>query len=404
MQGGNSMPNIKKHKLSDLCKMQSGGTPRRGNNHFYGGNIPWVKIGDIDKSNGLPITKTGEYITEEGLKSINNRVFKKGTLLLAMYGSVGKTAFAGKDLSTNQAILGINIIDQETLDKNFLKRWFDYKKIEILSKARGATLRNISATIVKNFQIPLPPIETQRRIAQILDKADALRRKNQQLLNTYDQLLQSTFLEMFGDPVTNPKGWEKKRLEEIINKIQIGPFGSQLHQADYVNDGIPLINPTNIINQRISLNSTVKISEEKYISLPQYHLEYGDIVMARRGDMSKVALVNIKGAHLFCGTGSLFVRFSQNTNKIFLHFLLSHEKTTKHLENEAIGVTMPNLNKKIIKNIPVYLPPITLQNQFAQIAENIEAQKSALNKSAEQSDDLFNSLIQQAFNTKPHTP
>ena len=87
---------MKFEKLSDLCFMQSGGTPRRGVDNYYGGDIPWVKIGDIDLSEGKPITRTKENITEEGLKSINNRLFEKGTLLLAMYGSVGKTAIAGK--------------------------------------------------------------------------------------------------------------------------------------------------------------------------------------------------------------------------------------------------------------------------------------------------------------------
>jgi type I restriction enzyme S subunit len=107
---------FEKVKLSELCNMNSGGTPRRGTLEYYGGEVPWAKISDIENAIGGEIFTTEEYITHDGLKSIGNKIFPKGTLLLAMYGSVGKTAIAGVDLSTNQAILGIRIKDPTRLN------------------------------------------------------------------------------------------------------------------------------------------------------------------------------------------------------------------------------------------------------------------------------------------------
>ena len=202
-------------RLGDLCKMNSGGTPSRSNLSFYKGNIPWAKISDIENAESGIIKYTEEHISSEGLASINNRIFEKGTLLLAMYGSVGKVAFTGMEMTTNQAILGIQIQDGRKLDYAYLKYWFQTMKEQLLNRAVGGTLQNISLGIVKELQIPLPPIHIQKRIAEILDAADALKRKNQTLLKKYDELAQAIFIDMFGDPVRNEKGWELTHIAAI---------------------------------------------------------------------------------------------------------------------------------------------------------------------------------------------
>ena len=152
---------MEKVKLKDICSMQSGGTPSRSKSEFFSGSIPWAKISDLEKSKDGFIYETEEHITDEALKSINNRFFKVGTLLLAMYGSVGKTAISKIDLSTNQAILGINIVDEKKVDIKYLRYWFTTIKEQLLNRAVGAALANISLGIVKELEIPLPSIATQ---------------------------------------------------------------------------------------------------------------------------------------------------------------------------------------------------------------------------------------------------
>lgn len=184
--------------------MKSGGTPSRKNPSFYEGDIPWAKISDLESSPDGYIYDTEEHISQEGLDAIRNRFFPEGTLFLAMYGSVGKTAISKIPLSTNQAILGINIEENEKLDLQYLQYWFRTIRKRLLNRAVGGTLQNISLGIVKELEIPLPPLPTQKKIAAILDAADAYRQKTKALIAKYDELTQSLFLDMFGDPVTNP--------------------------------------------------------------------------------------------------------------------------------------------------------------------------------------------------------
>jgi type I restriction enzyme S subunit len=202
-------------------------------------------------------------------------------------------------------------------------------------------------------------------------------------------------LDMFGDPVSNPKGWSIDTLGNYCKKIQIGPFGSQLHMSDYVEVGIPLINPTNIKKGSIQYKSSVKITDEKYDSLPNYHLNIGDIVMARRGDLSKIGIVYREKS--FCGTGSLYLRLKENINIVFCYWLLSHRSTVEKLYEQAQGVTMANLNKNIILKLPIVIPPIKLQNQFAERLSLIQEQKAIAQASLVKSEELFNSLMQKAF-------
>jgi type I restriction enzyme S subunit len=324
------------------------------------------------------------------------RIAKKGDIILGIRATIGNFSITDKDYCIGRGVAAIRP-NAKIVDKTYLLKRVESDLGKIIQKAAGSTIKGIKKEDLTDLLVPLPPLPEQKRIAEILDKADDLRQKNKQLLAAYDELLQATFLDMFGDPATNPKGWKEVMLDSIIQKIQIGPFGSQLHKSDYLENGIPLINPTNIKENKILFDDAVCISEAKYDSMPQYHLFDGDVVMARRGDLSKVALVKQNGGKMFCGTGSLYVRFSDELNKFFLFKMLSHEKTINFLEKEARGVTMPNLNKSIIKRIPIFLPPIALQNQFAQIVENIEAQKSVVKRSLQESEDLFNGLVQKAF-------
>lgn len=196
--------------------MRSGGTPRRGISGYFGGTIPWVTIADMSASDGV-VCETAERITDAGLAAIGNRIFPPGTILLAMYGSVGKLAIAGCHLATNQAILGLQPRDPNELDSRYLMNWLASIQAKLVFDARGVTQSNISKGLVKALCIPLPAVNEQRRIADILDKADAIRRKRREAIALTEELLRSTFLEMFGDPVTNPKGWPVKALGDAVD-------------------------------------------------------------------------------------------------------------------------------------------------------------------------------------------
>ena len=255
---------------------------------------------------------------------------------------------------------------------------------------------NISS--FKKLQIPLPPLDEQKRIAGILDAADALRAKRREALAQLDTLLQSTFLDMFGDPVTNPMGWEVRELKETKSRVQIGPFGSLLHKEDYIVGGVPLVNPMHIVSGQIHVGNEQTVSEQKAATLSNYRLQTGDVVMGRRGEMGRCAIVSDTEAGMLCGTGSLFLRpHPDELSSLFLARTFSSESMKRLLEGLSQGVTMPNLNRTMIEGLKVGLPPLDLQHRFAAIVESVEQQKARQRAHLAELDTLFASLQSRAF-------
>ena len=361
-------------KLESLCKMHSGGTPSRGKKNYYSGDIPWAKISDIETAEGGVIYNTEEKITEEGLNAINNRIFEKGTLLLAMYGSVGKVAFAGTKMSTNQAILGINIKDTNFLDYSYLKYWFQTIKSQLLDRAVGGTLQNISLGIVKDLEIPLPPLATQKRIAEILDAADALRRKDQELLKKYDELAQAIFIDMFGDPVKNEKGWEVKKLGSVT-KMKAGNFISASEINTELGDNLYPCYGGN------GLRGFVK----------SYTHDGNYILIGRQGALC--GNVKITSSKFYATEHAVVCTPKMEYNVLWLYYLLG----ALNLNKFASGAAQPGLNVSTLVDIEVIFAPLKLQNQFAEKLELIEEQNTSVKGNLIKTNQLFNSLIKKAF-------
>lgn len=383
-----------KAKLSDIVSISIGKTPSRNNPAFWKGNNSWAAISDLNGNKYINSTKEG--ITDQGVHESGIKAVPQNTLLFSFKLSIGKVAITGRPLFTNEAIAALHIIDSQVLDLNYL--YYTMKELDFTSTGdkavKGVTLNKRK---LNNLKIPLPPLEEQKKIAAILDAADELRQKNQALIKKYDELTQSLFLDMFGKPFSNNKGFQTCILGEHSIKVQIGPFGSQLHKDDYINNGVPLINPMHINNRKVVPNYSYTISESKYNELSNYHLRAGDLILGRRGEMGRCALITSVENGWFCGTGSLFIRPGNSINPTFLLYLISSKDGVDYLEHEAKGVTMKNLNKGIIENIQFGLPSIDSQNLFAEMTNAIESQKAIAQASLHKSDKLFNSLLQKAF-------
>jgi type I restriction enzyme S subunit len=262
----------------------------------------------------------------------------------------------------------------------------------------GGSLLRARPVHVARIKIPLPPLPEQRRIAEILDKADVLRAKRRAALVQLDTLTQSIFLDMFGDPATNPKGWPVTALKSCVAKIQIGPFGSLLHQEDYVGGGIPLVNPKHIQGGVIEIGRDETVTPEKYQELRVYHLAPGDVVMGRRGEMGRCAIVDAASCPLLCGTGSLFLRPDKTqTTSVFLRAMLSSEAIKARLDRLSLGQTLPNLNSRIVEGLEIPLPPVTVQRDFADRVMRSKALGALQQNSLTWLEALFTALQHRAF-------
>jgi len=273
----------------------------------------------------------------------------------------------------------------------FLQSKFAYLR----QTAIGATIPHINRKALEGIALPDIELDDQKRIAHLLGKVEGLIARRKHHLQQLDDLLKSVFLEMFGDPVRNEKGWEKRPLSEFAT-VRIGPFGSLLHAEDYITGGIPLINPSHMVNGEIVIDESLTITEEKFQELSAYHLDLNDVVVARRGEIGRCALVRNK-IKLLCGTGSMFVRSTSEYLPIMLQFMIYRTSLKDYLESNAKGVTMKNLNSSILEKMQVIVPPPDLQNQFAAIIIKVDALKSRYQQSLTDLESLYGALSQKAF-------
>lgn len=288
----------------------------------------------------------------------------------------------------------------ENLDAKYLSyliRRPSFRKIAEKNMTGSGGQKRVTSSFLSNYKIPIPEsYEDQIRIATLLSRVEALIAKRKESIQLLDELLKSTFLEMFGNPVKNEKGWDKSSIKSFSN-VKIGPFGSLLHAEDYMTNGIPLINPSHIFNGKIIPDPDTSISENKFLELSKYHLQENDIILGRRGEIGRSAVVTNKPEKMLCGTGSLLIRIKDSCLSSFLQFQIANTSLRDLLESKAKGITMKNLNAGIVEKLKVILPPLSLQNKFAQIVEKMESMRAGYEVGLLELENLYGSLSQRAF-------
>ena len=271
-------------KLGEVCVTTSGGTPNRGNSKFYQGNIPWVKSGELDK--GL-ILDTEEKISEEAIKNSSAKIFPKGTLLIALYGAtIGKLAFLGIDAATNQAICGI--FKNDNIESKYLYHFLFYKKPSLVKQGIGGAQPNINQGILKNLDLPLPPLpEQQAIVAKIEALLSELDNGKQQLLTAQQQLKvyrQSLLKWAFDGKLTNkdvkegelPEGWKWVKLKELINKIRCGSgIVPSNEKSNY-----PILRSSSVRAGKINFNDIKYVHKIEKIKKDDFIIK-GDLLFTR---------------------------------------------------------------------------------------------------------------------------
>lgn len=374
--------------LGDLCSVASGGTPTRTNPNYYGGEIPWVKIGDMVQ--GI-VSKTEESITRDALENSSAKVFQKGTLLLSIFATVGRTAILGIDAATNQAIAGITP-NNAVLDINYLRHFLDSSVQDLLKRSRGVAQVNINLSILKSILVPLPPMEEQRRIAGILDKAEELRAKRRATLALLNHLPQAIFLEMFGDPVTNPRALPQMPIRDIGRVIT----GNTPSRACLENFGsaIEWIKSDN-------LNTT-----DYFVSKAEEGLSERGRSVGRCAPADSILVTCIAGSPQCIGNAGMAdreVAFNQQINALIPamgnpHFLYAQMVVGKKLIQNASTASMKGMvSKGRFEQILLLFPAVTLQHEFGRFAEVALKQKQALVNSQTRIDSLCTALQRRAF-------
>ena len=362
---------ISEKKIGDVFKVTSGGTPSRKKQEYYkNGTIPWVKTGDLK---GKYANEPKEYITELALANSSAKIFPKNTVLLAMYGAtIGACSILKIAAATNQACGAI--LPSEKCDHVYLYYYLKSINKELISKGVGGAQPNISGGIIKSTKIPLPPLDQQKKIAAILDAADAYRQKTKALIEKYDELTQSLFLDMFGDPVTNPKGWGKVKLGKISH-MKAGKF----------------VKASDIKSEKNSKLYSCYGGNGLRGYVESFTHEGEFLLIGRQGALcGNVKRVN---GEFHATEHAIVCSPTMKYESLWLYHMLVMINLNKY----ATGAAQPGLNVGTLVDLEVMFASYNLQNQFAERVQAIEEQKAQAQSSLAQAEDLFNSLLQRAF-------
>ncbi len=282
---------------------------------------------------------------------------------------------------------------KENLILEYLMYYLNYADLSL--HINGATRGKLTKTSLNNLKIPLPPLAQQKKIAAILDAADAYRQKTKALVAKYDELSQSLFLEMFGDPVRNPMGWEVSTIRNIITEAKYGTSAKAYEKGKY-----PYLRMNNITYKGYMDYSKLKYIDIDDTQLHKYETKKGDILFNRTNSkelVGKTGIVDTDNKMVLAGY-LIRVRMKEGFNPYFLWAHLNSRWAKLTLRNMCKNIVgMANINAQELQNIPILMPPTSLQTQFAARIREIEAQKAQAQLSLSKAEDLFNSLLQKAF-------
>jgi len=349
----------------------------------------------------VPIYETGhpEYLRGSEIASNKTIVRKNDVLLCKINPRINRVWVVG-DESQYQNIASSEWIVIRTSEYNpeFLAWYFRNPKFQKLMMSEvtgiGGSLTRAQPKAVAEYPVPVLPRLEQDAIAEVLNRVNDIINGRKRELQILDDLVKARFVELFGDPIINPRGFEKVPLSKLA-EIKIGPFGSLLHKEDYIQAGHALVNPSHIIDGKISIDSKLTVSEEKFNELCAYHLRVGDVVMGRRGEMGRCAVVTENG--LLCGTGSLLIRTNGEVTADYIQKIISFPSFKKTIEEMAVGQTMPNLNVPIVSRFQIIKPPFEVQKAYYDFVTQTDKSKAVIQKALDEAQLLFDSLMQKYF-------
>ena len=323
---------------------------------------------------------------------------KKGDLLICEGGDIGRAAIWNYD----EVIQYQNALHRVRLDKSVLSRFLllylkHLKDSGVLDTryGKGVTIKHLVKSSLLSIPIPVPPIEEQERIVEELNCLNGVIEKKREQLKELDALAESIFYTMFGDPITNEKGWEVKKLGEVCDIINGFAFKSNLFKKE----GDAILRISNIQNGYVDLTDAAYFDKSDYgkINFEKYAVKPYDIVIALSGATTGKLGINTTGKDLYLNQRVAICREKTNAiTRLFLLYYL-HDQSLKFLE-DAAGVAQPNLSTEQMKEYVICIPPLALQQEFADKIEAIEKQKELIKKSIEETEILFNSRMDYYFN------
>ena len=368
------------------------------------GDYPVAKVGDISRvgrSGEAVISAADHYIDEGDLARLRARPIPLGSVLFAKIGEAirqNHRVIAGCALLVDNNAMAA--IPTRRVESRYLYHFL--RTVDFYGMASATTVPALRKSELERLSVPLPPLDEQKRIAGILDAADALRAKRREAIAQLDTLIQSTFLDMFGDPVTNPMGWEERHLPDLVSKrkhaLKRGPFGGALKKEIFVPEGFKVYEQKNVIYDDFDIGSYF-IKKSDYERLVPFTVSSNNLLISCSGTIGRIAAVPLHAAPGVMNQALLKIDLDESIilNSFFLGLWRSQS-----FEQQVLGMThgtgmknMKSMNE--LKGINFLVPPLDLQHRYAAIVESIEQQKATQRAHLAELDTLFASLQSRAF-------
>lgn len=373
-------------KLGEVCEVIGGSTPKTNEPTYWDGDFFWVTPAELDGTKLISSTK--RTITEAGIKSAHLQLLPAGTVLLSSRAPIGKVAITTVPMYCNQGFK--NIICSDKL-YNCYVYWFLYAKTEYLNAlGTGATFKEISKKVVEQIPIPIPPLPVQEQIVSELDLLSGIIEKKREQLKELDALAQSIFYDMFGDPITNEKGWEVKKLGEVADIV--GGSTPKTNIKEYWNGDNYWVTPAELHGTRYISSTERCITDLAVDKAHLTQLPIGTVLLSSRAPIGKVCITRVP---MYCNQGFKNIICSNKLNSEYVYQYLIDK--TEFLKSLGTGATFKEISKTTTENITIPIPPLPLQRQFASKIEAIEKQKELIKQSISETETLFNARMQEHF-------
>jgi type I restriction enzyme S subunit len=386
------------NKLIEIAEVTSGQGAPQSQEYFSKVGIPFVRAGKLEMLITSGEENSCELITKENAEKLGLRLFQKDTILFA---KSGMSATLGRVYRLKCPCYLTNhlaaIIPNNCTDPSYLQRWFEYFPPSRLIP--NESYPSIRLSDIQNLDINIPKeISEQERISDLLNKADSICKKRQKSLRLAEEFLRSTFFNMFGDPVTNPKKFEECTIDEYSELVSSGstPLGGE---RVYSKVGIPFYRSQNVLMNEFDLSDIAYIKKEIHDSMKRTWLKNGDILLNITG--ASIGRVNVyRGEDDKANVNQHVCIIRLDSHKMipeFLAYFISHENYQKKIIKQNAGATRQAFNFEQIKTFKVFSPTIELQKRFLEIYNRLSIMKGSYRLSLTESENLFNSLMQRAF-------
>ncbi|MCM8594660.1 restriction endonuclease subunit S [Accumulibacter sp.] len=379
-------------RLEDCAEIVSGATPSTSESAYWDGDVCWATPKDLSELEGAYISDTPRKITRSGLQSCAATVLPPDSVLFSSRAPIGHVAINTVPMATNQGFKSF-VPNRERVHAKFLYHWLRRNRPYLESLGNGATFKEVSKAVVARIEIPLPPLPEQRRIAEILDKADALRAKRRAALAELDTLTQSMFLEMFGDPATNPMGWPTRKVEDVAEIVSGAT--PRTDNESYWDGDVNWVTPKELSGlESMYIGETERrITRQGLESCAASILPPGSVLFSSRAPIGHTAICAAPMA-----TNQGFKSFVPRPGALEPHFLLFWLRLRRSfLEGLGTGATFKEVSKAVVARIELFVPPFDLQSQFAQRVVALERVRSVQREGRGQLDALFTSVQHRAF-------